>query len=84
MKMLFDLHKQMYNQTMTMFQKQEKNMYQIQMQIKQTNKSITEKLESIVEGKKKSEWWEVYTFVKYYFYILFLISIYIAICGRWS
>ncbi|GBB90397.1 hypothetical protein RclHR1_17340002 [Rhizophagus clarus] len=59
MKMLFDLHEQAYNQTMAMFQKQEKNMVQIQTQIKQINKSITEKLESITEGKKKSEWWEV-------------------------
>ena len=55
MKMLFDLHEQTYNQTMAMFQKQEKNMVQIQTQIKQINKSIIEKLESITEGKKKSE-----------------------------
>ncbi|GES93713.1 hypothetical protein GLOIN_2v1488122 [Rhizophagus clarus] len=60
MKMLFDLHEQTYNQTMAMFQKQEKNMVQIQTQIKQINKSIIEKLESITEGKKKSEWWEPY------------------------
>jgi hypothetical protein len=41
-------------------------MNQMQTQVKQI-KSITEKLESIIEGKKKSEWWEVYTFVKHIF-----------------
>lgn len=37
-------------------------MNQMQSQIKQT-KSIIEKLECVIEGKKKSEWWEVYTVV---------------------
>jgi hypothetical protein len=55
---------------MAMFQKQEKSMNQMQTQIKQI-KSITEKLESIVEGKKKSEWWEVYIFVKHIFMFYF-------------
>ncbi|GES83572.1 hypothetical protein GLOIN_2v1488122 [Rhizophagus clarus] len=40
--------------------KTRKNMVQIQTQIKQINKSIIEKLESITEGKKKSKWWEPY------------------------
>jgi hypothetical protein len=66
MKRLFDLHEKMYDQTMAMFQKQEKTMNQMQTQVKQI-KSITEKLESIIEEKKKSEWWEVYTFVKHIF-----------------
>ncbi|CAB4418596.1 unnamed protein product [Rhizophagus irregularis] len=58
-KRLFDLHEKMFDQTMIMFQKQEKSMSQIQTQIKQI-RSITEKLESNIEGKKKSEWWEQY------------------------
>lgn len=58
MKKLFNLHKQMYDHTITMFQKQERTMNQMQSQIKQV-KSITEKLESVIEGKQKSEWWEV-------------------------
>jgi hypothetical protein len=69
-----------------MLQKQEKSINQMQIQVKQI-KSITEKLESTIEGKKKSEWWEVYTFVKHIFMFIFnfiLIFIYIAICGRWS
>ena len=53
-------------------------------QIKQI-KSMTEKMGSVIEGKKKSEWWKVYMcnlyFLSLYF---FLIFIYIAICGRWS
>lgn len=68
---------------MAMFQKQERTINQMQTQVKQI-KSITEKLESIIEGKKKSEWWEVYTFVKHIFLCSILIFIYmIAICERW-
>ncbi|CAG8754286.1 13170_t:CDS:2, partial [Rhizophagus irregularis] len=55
---LFDLHEKTHDQTMAMFQKQERTINQMQTQVKQI-KSITEKLESIIEGKKKSEWWEV-------------------------
>ncbi|CAB4485272.1 hypothetical protein RhiirA1_402581 [Rhizophagus irregularis] len=40
-KRLFDLHEKMFDQTMIMFQKQEKSMSQIQTQIKQI-RSITE------------------------------------------
>ncbi|EXX63587.1 hypothetical protein RirG_151010 [Rhizophagus irregularis DAOM 197198w] len=60
--MLFDLHEKTHDQTMAMFQKQERTINQMQTQVKQI-KSITEKLESIIEGKKKSEWWE--QFVEY-------------------
>ncbi len=63
MKRLFDLHKQMHNYNIKMFQKQEKTMYQIQSQIK----IIAENLENNgdgKDGKKKSEsWWEVRLFV---------------------
>ena len=52
--MLFDFHKQMYNDTMTAFQKQEKTISQIQSQIK----TMAEKLDNIGE-KKRLEWWEV-------------------------
>ena len=45
----------MYDHTMAEFQKQEKTINQMQSQIKQI-KSITEKMGSIMEGKKKSEW----------------------------
>ncbi|GBC21644.2 hypothetical protein GLOIN_2v1488122 [Rhizophagus irregularis DAOM 181602=DAOM 197198] len=60
--LLFDLHEKTHDQTMAMFQKQERTINQMQTQVKQI-KSITEKLESIIEGKKKSEWWE--QFVEY-------------------
>ena len=84
MKKLFDLHEQMYDHTMAMFQKQEKTMNQMQSQIKQI-KSITEKLESTLEGKKKSEWWEVqYIVCNLYFsylsYDIFNFYFYVAIC----
>jgi hypothetical protein len=65
----------MFDQTMIMFQKQEKSMSQIQTQIKQI-RSITEKLESNIEGKKKSEWWEVCIFVKYFFISIFNFYLY--------
>ncbi|CAB5184102.1 unnamed protein product [Rhizophagus irregularis] len=59
MKKLFDLHKQMYDHTIAIFQKQEKTMNQMQSQIKQI-KSTVEKLKCVIEGKKKTEWWEQY------------------------
>jgi hypothetical protein len=75
MKKLFDLHEQMYDRTMAMFQKQEKIMNQLQTQVKQI-KSIIEKLESTIEGKKKSEWWEV-QYISCNLYNIFYVYLYI-------
>ena len=61
MKKIYDHHEQIYKQIVTIFWKQEKTTDRILLQIK----TISEKMEVIVE-EKKSEWWEVYTFIRLY------------------
>ena len=61
MKKIYDHYEQIYEQIVTMFRKQEKTTDHILSQIK----TISEKMEVIVE-EKKSEWWEVHTFIRLY------------------
>ena len=58
MKKIFDFHEQTYERIVTMYRKQEKTTEHILSRIK----TISEKMEIVVE-EKKSEWWEVCIFI---------------------